>query len=115
MSNPRSLVFQLACLRDVKGHARSEEIAAGLQGLEATVEWLIKRRDVLQMVDDLRRGRPELYEIMTGIANEFPGSQIVGVGGYERHEQRAQEFRDPVLERRDASDGDCDEDEPRTE
>ena len=111
MSNPRSLVFQLACLRDVMGHARSEEIAAGLQGLEATVEWLIKRRDVLQMVDDLRRGRPELYEIMTGIANEFPGSQIVGVSGHERHEQRTQEFRDPILERRDASADDSDADE----
>ena len=74
--NPRSLDFQLACLRDVRTAARSEEIDAGLEGLEATVIWLQQWADLIKMLVALKKSRPDLFQLMVAISSEFPGATI---------------------------------------
>lgn len=76
-TDPRSLTFQLSCLLDVKHNARSLEIRDGLDGLEATVRWLIDARENLRMFENLRKTRPELFASLYYISKAFPGVEIV--------------------------------------
>jgi hypothetical protein len=76
MSNPRSLSFQASCIRDVLDCARSEDLRAGLEGALATIIWLEKSSEVIKLLANLKKQRPELFGVMHDIANEFPGVQI---------------------------------------
>lgn len=80
MSNPRSLDYMAACIRDVTHLAQNDDVTAGLHAAVRTLEWMAKGEAALKVLIALREERPELFEAMREIVRVFPEAQISRVG-----------------------------------
>lgn len=86
MSNPPSLDFMAACVRDVTQHAQNENVASGLQAAIRTLEWLAKGEAALKVLIALRRERPDTFAAIEAMLKVFPDAEITRVGTREAAE-----------------------------
>ena len=81
MTNPRSLSYQRQCIEHLLAlHGNGDDtIVDGAKQAALTIGWLERQAELLRMWDALRKQRPDLFAIMSEIANTFPGARIEDV------------------------------------
>lgn len=78
MTEKRSLSFQRQSIDHLIALCpnESDTIIDGARQAALTIGWLERQGELLRMLDELRRQRPELFLVMNSIASEFPGARI---------------------------------------
>lgn len=81
MTNPRSLGYQRQCVEHLLAlhYDIDSTIVEGAKQAALTIGWLERQAELLRMWDTLRKQRPDLFAIMSEIANTFPGAMIEDV------------------------------------